>query len=130
MVSPVAGTPGVVDGDPTAEFDSIASGAWSAGAVVSTTSELRTFLDALFDGELISHDALTEMTDADPDGYGLGIGTLDLASGTRLYGHSGEIFGYLSFMAIEPSTGDTLVILNNNSELDPSEPADQILLHW
>jgi hypothetical protein len=33
-------------------------------------------------------------------------------------------------MAIEPSTGDTLVILTNNSELDPSEPAEQILLDW
>ena len=122
--------PGVVDGDPAAAYDSIVSGAWAAGAVVSTTDQLRTFLDALFSGELISDAALAEMTASDPDGYGLGLGTLDLASGTRLYAHEGDIFGYRSFMAIEPNTGDTLIILTNNSELQPFELAEQILADW
>jgi D-alanyl-D-alanine carboxypeptidase len=122
--------PGIVDGDPADAYDSIASGAWAAGALVSTTSELRTFLDALFGGELISESALNEMTTTEPDGYGLGLGSLDLPSGQRLYGHDGDIFGYLSFMAIEPNTGDTLIILTNNYDLHPFELAEQILANW
>jgi D-alanyl-D-alanine carboxypeptidase len=123
-------SPGVVDGDPADEYDSIASGAWAAGAIVSTTDQLHMFLDALFSGELISDAALAEMTSSEPDGYGLGLGTLVLASGTRLYGHDGDIFGYLSFMAIEPKSGDTLIILTNNSELQPFELGEQILADW
>jgi len=33
-------------------------------------------------------------------------------------------------MAIEPGTGDTLVILTNNDALQPSELAERILDDW
>jgi D-alanyl-D-alanine carboxypeptidase len=47
-------SPGVVSGQPDAPYASIATGAWAAGGLVSTTGELATFLAALFDGEVIS----------------------------------------------------------------------------
>jgi D-alanyl-D-alanine carboxypeptidase len=105
------------DGDPDAAYDSIASAAWAAGSLTSTTGELATFFDALFAGRLVSPDALGEMTEAGPDGYGLGLGVLDHQSGTRFYGHNGGIFGYTSFAAFDPSTGDTVVVLTNNDDV-------------
>ena len=87
MASPRRGHPAVFDGDPDAAYDSIASSAWAAGSLTSTTGELAAFFDALFAGKLVSPDALDEMTEAGPDGYGLGLGVLDHPSGTRFYGH-------------------------------------------
>ena len=122
--------PDVIDGDPVAPYDSISSGAWAAGALVSTAGEVSPFLGALFGGELISAAALAEMTMTEPDEYGLGLGYIVLPSGTALYGHDGEIFGYLSFMAIEPLTGNTLVILTNNGALQPFDLAQPLLADW
>ena len=118
------------DGDPDAAYDSIASAAWSAGSLTSTTGELATFLEALFAGNLVSPDALDEMTEAGPDGYGLGLGVLDHPSGTRFYGHDGGIFGFTSFVAFDPSTGDTVVVLSNNDEVVAPDIALNIIDNW
>jgi D-alanyl-D-alanine carboxypeptidase len=123
-------SPAVFDGDSDAAYDSIASSAWAAGSLTSTTSELATFFDALFTGKLVSPAALAEMTGAGPDGYGLGLGVLDHQSGTRFYGHGGAIPGYTSFAAFDPSTGDTLVVLTNNDELIADELALNIIDSW
>ena len=120
----------VFDGDPDAAYDSIASAAWAAGSLTSTTGELATFFDALFAGKLVSPDALDEMTEAGPDGYGLGLGVLDHQSGTRFYGHNGGIPGYTSFAAFDPSTGDTVVVLTNNDEVVAPELALNIIDNW
>jgi D-alanyl-D-alanine carboxypeptidase len=120
----------VFDGDPDAAYDSIASSAWAAGSLTSTTGEVATFFDALFAGKLVSPDALAEMTEAGPDGYGLGLGILDHQSGKRFYGHDGGIPGYTSFAAFDPSTGDTLVVLTNNDEVVAPELALEIIDNW
>ena len=130
MASPRRGHPRCFDGDPDAAYDSIASSAWAAGSLTSTTGELATFFDALFAGKLISPDALDEMTEAGPDGYGLGLGILDHPSGTRFYGHDGGIPGYTSFAAFDPSTGDTVVVLTNNDEVVAPELALNIIDNW
>ena len=70
------------------------------------------------------------MTEAGPDGYGLGLGVLDHPSGTRFYGHDGGIFGYTSFVAFDPSTGDTVVVLTNNDEVVAAELALNIIDSW
>jgi D-alanyl-D-alanine carboxypeptidase len=118
------------DGDPDAAYDSIASSAWAAGSLTSTTGELATFFDALFAGTLISPDALGEMTHAGPDGYGLGLGVFDDESGTRFYGHDGGIPGYTSASAYDPTTGDTLVVLTNNDQVVAGELALHIADNW
>ena len=119
-----------LDGDPDAAYDSIASSAWAAGSLTSTTSELAIFFDALFAGKLISPDALDEMTETGPDGYGLGLGILDHPSGTRFYGHDGGMPGYTSFVAFDPTTGDTVVVLTNNDEVVAPELALNIIDWW
>jgi D-alanyl-D-alanine carboxypeptidase len=120
----------VFDGDPDSAYDSIASAAWAAGSLASTTGELATYFDALFAGKLISRAALAEMTDAGPDGYGLGLGILDHPSGTRFYGHDGGIPGFTSFAAFDPSTGDTVVVLTNNDQVVAPELALTIIDNW
>jgi D-alanyl-D-alanine carboxypeptidase len=120
----------VFDGDPDAAYDSIASSASAAGSLTSTTGELAAFFDALFAGMLVSPDALDAMTEAGPDGYGLGLGVLDHPSGTRFYGHGGGIPGYTSFAAFDPSTGDTVVVLTNNDEVVADELARNIIEDW
>jgi hypothetical protein len=125
---------GVFQGDPTAAYESIASSAWSAGALVSTTADLATFLAALFEGELISDGLLAEMLDSGPEGYGLGIASTGLWLGgvgsDSFYGHSGRITGYVSVMAGDPESGDMVILLSNNEALDPHEPAAEIIRAW
>jgi D-alanyl-D-alanine carboxypeptidase len=111
----------VLAGDPDDPYGSIASSAFAAGALVSTTGDLAAFLAALFGGKLMSGASLTEMTKMRPEGYGLGIGGgLDFAfnPGQPAFGHGGAIPGYLAFMGIQPDNGDTLVVLVNNDDIN------------
>ena len=123
-------SPAVFHGDPDAAYDSIASSAWAAGSLTSTTGELATFLDALFAGELISQDSLDEMTATGPERYGLGLEAFDMPSGERFYGHGGAIDGYTSVMGFNPDTGDTLVILTNNDAVIAGRLAEHVIETW
>ncbi|GAA2029813.1 hypothetical protein GCM10009819_11850 [Agromyces tropicus] len=124
--SPGAGSLGL-RGDPAEPYDSIASVAWAAGGMISTPEDLATFLDALVSGELVSPGAFAEML-PDPDaGVGLGLFVADLggwghAGGqeTSVVGNTGWIDGYRSTMAIDPVSGDTVVVLANSDGLDPA----------
>ena len=122
--------PDVYDGDPSAPYESFASGTWAAGALVSTSGDVQAFLAALVGGELFSDSALAEMTDPGVDGYGLGLEILGLPSGQIYYGHRGEVVGYLSFAGIEPTTGDSIVVLTNNVALRPTVLSDQLTAEW
>jgi D-alanyl-D-alanine carboxypeptidase len=123
-------SPGVLDGDRDADYTSIASGAWAAGALVSTVGELATFLHALFAGELITARSLTEMTATGADGYGLGLFIASFDRGRTGYGHNGGIFGYTATMAIHPESGDTVVVATNNDRLVADQLAAQIITSW
>ncbi|HLS79441.1 MAG TPA: serine hydrolase domain-containing protein [Nocardia sp.] len=80
---------------------------WAAGEMISTTADLADFLDALLSGELLSPAALAEMTTTIPMGmgfhYGLGIQRFDLPCGGQLWGHGGELLGYLTYAYRSPS---------------------------
>ena len=121
---------GTLDGDPGAVYDSIASSAWAAGALVSNVEQLSTFLAALFAGELLSAHALAEMTATGSEGYGLGLAAAGLGVHQPGYGHGGAIFGYTSIMAIAPATGDTIVVTTNNDDLIADQLAKQIIANW
>lgn len=80
------------------------SWAGTAGALVSTTSDLNDFYRALLSGRLIGAAQLREMKTTvpayeTPPGeeaqmrYGLGIATLQLPSGGWYWGHDGAVFG-------------------------------------
>ncbi|MEU5163537.1 serine hydrolase domain-containing protein [Streptomyces sp. NPDC020875] len=78
-----------------------ASWAQSAGAVISSTRDLNTFMSALMKGRLTSAAALAEMRTWTPvnstQGYGLGLRRRDLSCGVSVYGHTGTVQGYYTF---------------------------------
>jgi D-alanyl-D-alanine carboxypeptidase len=98
-------------------YTSIATSAWTAGAMVSSASDLGAFFGALFAGKLLSHSALREMTtiapgsqaDDPPSGYGLGLTEWHPAEfpGMELYGHGGGIAGFLTLVFHDPVKGIT-----------------------
>ena len=86
------------------------SWAGGAGAMISTPSELTTFIQATFDGTLLTQDSINEMkktvdtsnlSGVPGSGYGLGIFSMPLSCGTA-WGHSGGIPGYGSYNMVGP----------------------------
>ncbi|MEU8618618.1 serine hydrolase domain-containing protein [Streptomyces sp. NPDC048623] len=79
------------------------SWAQSAGAVISTTADLDTFMSALLRGRLLSPAMLGAMTTVTPTDtantrfYGLGLRRYDLSCGTRVYGHTGTVQGFYTY---------------------------------
>ena len=94
-----------------------ASLAWAAGALVTTTADLDTFLRALFEGELIPPDLLAEMLDGQERGdgygrYGLGVMQVDTQLGT-LWGHEGITLAFRGGAWYLPERGITVIALAN-----------------
>lgn len=111
-----AGVPDYVD--ITHAFDP--SAAWTAGAMVSTTTDLNTFYDALLTGGLVEPAALSEMMTFVPAGggveYGLGLFRLPTPLGP-VVGHSGGIWGFLSESRHTPDSElDISVLINSSSD--------------
>jgi CubicO group peptidase (beta-lactamase class C family) len=103
---------------------------WAAGGIVSTASDVATFVRALFGGRLLSQDMLNEMlTFADMSGYPLyGLGVAKnveafavatqgvMPQGTRypqVWGHTGGLSGFKSVVGYLPTSGITIVVLMN-----------------
>ncbi|MBD2252791.1 serine hydrolase domain-containing protein [Nostoc parmelioides] len=95
------------------------SWAWATGAMVSNTSDLATFIQALIGGSLLEPDTLNQMlttispiTSPNYTTYGLGIGTLE--SPNRFwYIHRGQTLGYRSNMWYSPLENITYIELAN-----------------
>ncbi|MEV0381600.1 serine hydrolase domain-containing protein [Nonomuraea sp. NPDC050643] len=89
---------------------------YGAGEMISTTADLARFFDALMSGRLTSASALKQMRATAPAGegmgYGLGLQEFKLTCGKSVYGHSGGIFGYLTY-ALRSDEGRTLVLSAN-----------------
>jgi len=92
------------------------SWAWTAGGAISDVQDMKTYVEALVDGGLLDAqmqktrmDSIKAMNPAMPSsGYGLGIAKFDM-----LYGHDGQIPGFMTFMGHDPKTGLTIVIGTN-----------------
>jgi D-alanyl-D-alanine carboxypeptidase len=90
------------------------SWAWSAGAGISTTDDLATYVQALVGGGLLSDamqaarlDSIRAVDPADPQGAGYGLA---LARFGPFYGHTGELPGFNTFAAYDPERGITIVV--------------------
>lgn len=87
---------------------------WAAGEMVSTTHDLQAFFDALLGGDLISEDSLAQMRTTVPMGmgfhYGLGLERFDLPCGGQLWGHGGQLIGYVTY-AYRRDDGRSLTML-------------------
>ncbi|GAA2248610.1 beta-lactamase family protein [Herbiconiux moechotypicola] len=119
------------------------SWAWSAGAGISTATDLADWVEALggkpgtpvalLDPELQQArlDSIAPTTEASPDtagapaaGYGWGLARLG-----PFFGHTGELPGYNSFMGYDPVNDVTLVVWANVAPAaDGRAPASTIAL--
>lgn len=95
------------------------SWAQSAGAVISSTRDLNTFLSALLDGRLTSREQLAQMQRWVPAGgsqaYGLGLRRRDLSCGVSVYGHTGAVQGYYTYAFASEDGRRSLAALANTS---------------
>ncbi|GAA4233554.1 serine hydrolase domain-containing protein [Streptosporangium album] len=97
---------------------------WAAGEMISTTRDLNRFFDALLTGKLTSARALDAMRTAVATGvgfrYGLGLQEYTLPCGRSLWGHSGELIGYMTF-AFRSDDGRRLALSVNPHTRKPSQ---------
>lgn len=114
---------------------SLHSGAFSAGGIVSTSEDVARFTRALFTGEILSDESLSEMTtfllapDADaPEriGYGLGVRQM-VIRGEAFIGHTGAIPGYSAVTVFGVDNGITIAILSNLSVIEQERLLAEIL---
>jgi D-alanyl-D-alanine carboxypeptidase len=97
------------------------SGAYACGDMVSTTADMVTFLDAVFDGRLIPPKFLAAMTDnralvsfpgTRMRETGIGIFSSDYG-GRRMFGHQGSIPGYVTVMQHDRASGLSVAMTSN-----------------
>jgi D-alanyl-D-alanine carboxypeptidase len=96
-----------------------------AGSLVSAPVDLVRFIDALFDGELVSKRSLALMRDAD-DGSGMGLWPYVLG-GEEGFGHGGSVEGYRACVYHFPDRGLSLAYATNAPVLAMSEIVDAVL---
>lgn len=103
------------------------SGAWAAGAVISTARQYADFYHKLFSDIVFSTMSMEEFTSfVAPNSYGLGIRRLTVG-GQIVYGHSGDIRGYTSSALWVPSLRASVVVLTNEGPGTPAAIADTIV---
>jgi D-alanyl-D-alanine carboxypeptidase len=104
---------------------------WAAGGMLSTPSELNTFMQALFDGKLTSAESLKQMLTTVPaeedvwpgSAYGLGVQAYPLSCGGVAWGHGGDIFGYETRNAVNDSGEAVMIAVTTlpSSLVDPTD---------
>lgn len=82
-----------------------------AGAIVSTPNDLAMFIQALFDGKIVSNESLGLMKTM-RDGYGLGMETFTY-NGKTFYGHTGGGNNFGSWLAYQPEEKLALAYASN-----------------
>jgi CubicO group peptidase (beta-lactamase class C family) len=81
-----------------------------AGAIISTPNDLTKFIQALFDGKIVSKESLEQMKPKDE--FGLGINVVQIA-GKTFYGHGGGIDGFRSLLVYLPEEKLSLAYTSN-----------------
>ena len=73
---------------------------FGGGQIISTPNDMVKFIQALFDGKLVSQETLSQMKTMRDD-YGFGMGPFSFA-GKTFYGHTGGGDNYGAWLAYEP----------------------------
>lgn len=87
-----------------------------AGAIISTSSDVARFYEALLDGKIISAQGLGQMKTMQ-DKYGLGLFEMNF-NGKTSYGHTGGIDSFMSIVGHFPEQNLTYAILSNGANYD------------
>jgi D-alanyl-D-alanine carboxypeptidase len=106
----------LIDGSLVNVSETNTSWAWTAGGMVSTTSDMARFAAAAFGGTLLSPAMAAEMFDFDTSNSDFGFG-MGLGQGRTPFGQAiamdGESAGFSSVMLTIPEAGLTMVLLSN-----------------
>lgn len=91
-----------------------ASAAGMSGSLVSTNEDVATFISALLAGRVVPSPQLADMMDSVEHNrpgsrYGLGLASIDLPCGVRVWGHGGDIEGFHTLM-VAPQGGPALAV--------------------
>ncbi|MGX1930108.1 serine hydrolase domain-containing protein [Flagellimonas sp. 2504JD4-2] len=93
---------------------------YTAADVFSTASDLSMWAQHLFNGSLLSQATKNKMLNFTPlgdpiaTGYGLGVREVTFGN-SSLWGHTGGMRGYGSYMFYDPTTKVSIAMLNNQS---------------
>jgi D-alanyl-D-alanine carboxypeptidase len=118
---------------PNNATDASPSWAWTAGAAISTVDDMATYAKALVDGGLLDEktqrirmDSIQPIDPANPDvaGYGLGI----VRFGVHLFGHDGQIPGFMTFMGHDPASDLTIIVATNLATVPSGEGSALVLV--
>ena len=90
-------------------------GTAGAGGIISTAKEINVFYNNLFDGKLLSKEALKEMT-TPTDELGMGLG-ISKYKGFLTYGHDGRIDGFRSIAVYAPEKNLSIALTFNCSKV-------------
>ncbi|WP_258723641.1 serine hydrolase domain-containing protein [Cellulomonas sp. NS3] len=108
-------------------YRALETAAGAAGALVSSVSDLATFLRALAHGELLPAETYEEMTHGLPDeGWSLGVFPSNPPTETGI-SHNGSIPGFATYMQYDPSTEDLFVLLVNDDTRSAERLAVELL---
>ena len=108
-----------------------------AGALISTASDLATWIEALVAGRVLNAayqrrwlDSLQPEDPSKPKGQRYGYGIVQISWGPNtIYFHGGETPGYNSFMGYDPNNRVTLVVWTNLTvSLDEQPTANTLML--
>ncbi|MEU1480227.1 serine hydrolase domain-containing protein [Streptomyces sp. NPDC005760] len=96
------------------------SWAQSAGALISSSRDLNTFLSALLGGRLTSAAQLAQMerwmpSSGSGQAYGLGLRRRDLSCGVSVYGHTGAVQGFYTYAFASKDGKRALAAVANTS---------------
>ncbi len=107
---------------------SAASIAGSAGAMVSSASDLARWTMALYGSDAVLPDAMRDaMMDFRPkDKYGLGT-RMRIFNGRRAFGHGGSLRGYEDQVWYFPREGVSIALLSNRGLYNPDKTVRQLL---
>jgi len=112
-------------GDWKQETETDLSIAGGAGAIVSTPNDLTKFIQALFEGKLVSQANLAAMKPI-KDKYGSGIILFPL-DGKTFYGHGGGIDGFSSLLIYQPEEKLALAYSTNGKGYPLTKIVDGVL---
>jgi len=106
--------------------------AGASGEMISTATDLNVYFRALLDGRLLGPAEQEQMLTAWPTprdyDYGLGLMTKLVSGGTRLWGHSGEIFGYYAESWTADNGGRQLTVAATPwGDIDPKVPVADLV---
>lgn len=97
----------------TLSYDTHPSIFVGAGGIISTTKDMNTFFQALFNGKLISQSSLTEMKTMEK---GLGKGLMRTPFGNKVgYGHGGKIDGFNTITCYFPDDKTVYSLVSNGT---------------